>query len=481
MVLEELSALAAAAAIRRGELRAETYAEALLERCRRAAHLNAFIALDGDAVLESARAADQARTAGRPLGPLHGVPLVLKDNIDTAQMATTAGTPALKSHRPRQNAPVAERLFAAGALLLGKANMHELAFGITSNNAAFGPVRNPYDPTRIAGGSSGGTGAAIAARLAPAGLGTDTGGSVRIPAALTGIAGLRPTAGRWPQAGIVPISHTRDTPGPMARSLADCALLDRIVTGEADDPAPRSLKGLRLGVPRGYFWADLDGELAVLLEAALDRLRAAGALLIEGDIPDVEALDAAAGFPIALHEARTDLDAYLRGHDSSLDFAALAQAAASPDVRGILGSQLGAGRMPDDAYHAAMTRHRPALQAAYRDYFRSRDVSAVVFPTTPLPAVPLGQDETVSLNGRDAPIFVTFIRNTGPGSLAGIPGLTLPAGLTASGLPVGIEFDAPAGHDRDLLAIGLAAEAILPPIPAPKLAADATEAAAIRS
>jgi mandelamide amidase len=181
--------------------------------------------------------------------------------------------------------------------------MRELAFGPTSNNAAFGPVRNPYDRSRIPGGSSGGTAALVAARLAPAGLGTDTGGSVRVPASLSGVVGFRPTTLRWPQDGIVPISHSRDTAAPIARCVADCALLDGIVTGGPTSLAPINLEGLRLGVPRGHFWDDLDAEVEAILADALARLAAAGVVLVEGDMVDVAALDAAAGFPVALYES----------------------------------------------------------------------------------------------------------------------------------------------------------------------------------
>ena len=217
-----------------------------------------------------------------------------------------------------------QRLLDAGALILGKANMQELAFGPTSNNAAFGPVHNPYDRSRIPGGSSGGTGAAVAARLAPAGLGTDTGGSVRVPASLSGVVGFRPTTLRWPQEGIVPISHTRDTAAPLARCVADCVLLDGIVAGGAMSLSAISLKGLRLGVPRGYFWEDLDAGVETILADTLAQLAAVGVVLVEGDMDDVAALDAAAGFPVALYEFVTDFNRYLAGHATGLDFAGVA-------------------------------------------------------------------------------------------------------------------------------------------------------------
>lgn len=463
-----LTATGALAAMGEGKLSSQELTAALVERCQRHAKLNAFIHFDPAAAKAAAAASDKRRKSGT-VGALEGVPLVLKDNIDTAAMPTTGGTPALKNHRPKQDAPVAARLVAAGAVILGKTNLHELAYGITNNNAAFGPARNPYDPTRIPGASSGGTGVAVGARLAPAGLGSDTGGSVRIPAALCGIFGLRPTLLRWPQAGIVPISHTRDTAGPMARSMNDLVLLDGVVTGGALTEAPAELKGLRIGVPRGHFWENLHADTAKIAEDTLKALAKAGVVLVEVAIPDVGALDNAAGFPIALYESIVDLNAYLAGHKSGLDFKQVVAQVASPDVKGILSSLLGEMAVPEPAYREALTVHRPKLQKAYADCFKSQRVEAVIFPTTPLPAAKIGEDETTMLNGAAVPTFATFIRNTGPGSVAGIPGLSVPAGLTPSGLPVGMELDAPAGTDRRLLAIGRALESILPKLPPPRL------------
>ncbi len=229
-----LTISAAAAALRRREMTALAYADALLAQAEKAAKLNAFIHFDADQVRAAARAADAQRLAGAAtLGALHGVPLALKDNLDTVDMPTTGGTPGLKGHRPKRNAAVVQKLLDAGAIAFGKANLHELAYGISNNNAGFGAARNPYDPSRIPGGSSGGVGAAVGARIVPGGIGSDTGGSVRVPAALCGIVGFRPSTGRWSQSGVVPISHTRDTPGPMTRSVADCVLLDGVVTGSS--------------------------------------------------------------------------------------------------------------------------------------------------------------------------------------------------------------------------------------------------------
>ena len=469
MDYSNLTAVELIAGFGTGDLSVEACAAALLDRVDGHAGLNAFIRADRDQVLEGARAADARRASGAELGPLHGLPIVLKDNIDTADYPTTGGTPALASHRPRRNAPVVQAMIDAGAFVFGKCNLHELAFGVTSNNAAYGPVRNPYDVTRIAGGSSGGTSAAVAARLAPAGLGTDTGGSVRIPSSLCGTVGLRPTMGRYSQDGIIPISSTRDTAGPIARSVADVALLDGVITGRAGDITPAKLKGLRLGVPREHFYENVDAGTLSVVEAALERLRDYGVELVEADIREVGPVHMAADQTVVMYEAIPELERYLKGHASPLDAADVAAKVASPDVKSILDDLIAGGGTPEAAYREAIDVHRPKLQAMYRDFFARTGVAAVVFPTTPMPAAKIGEDNTVLLNGAPVPTFNIFFRNTSPISIAGIPGLTVPAGLTAEGMPVGLEFDGPEGSDRELLAIGLAVEANEPVFPAPRL------------
>ena len=461
--LHELGAVEAAAAIRKGEVTAEQLASALLARADAQKQLNAFVTLDADAVLEAARAADAHQQAGKPLGTLHGVPIALKDNINTAAFPTTAGTPGLRTHRPKQNAPVAQALINAGAIVFGKLGMHELAFGITSNNAGFGAIRNPFDASRVPGGSSGGSGAAVGARIVPAAIGTDTGGSVRVPAAFCGVMGFRPTVRRWSQAGIVPISSTRDTAGPLARTAADLAAIDTAVTGEGGTAVAKPLEGLRIGVPRAYFWEDLEQETARICSAALDKLRLAGAVLVEADLPGLGPLNEAISFTVALFEGKRELDRYLEAEGLSQRFADIVADVASPDVKPVLASLLDpATAVPQQAYREAIETHRPKLVELYRSYFAGHTVDAVVFPTTPLPPPLIGEDETVMLNGRAMPTFLTVIRNTDPGSNAGIPGLSVPVGLTSGGLPVGLEFDAPAGRDRDLLAIALSLEAVFP-------------------
>ncbi len=465
MDVTALTLTEAASAIRDGDVTAEAYAAALLDRCAALAHLNAFIAQDRDAVLIAARAADAKRKKGDALGALHGVPLAIKDNLDCVGYATTGGTPSLRGNRPRENAAVVQKLLDAGAIMLGKANMHEMAFGITNNNAAFGPARNPYDPSRIPGGSSGGVGTAIGARLAPAGIGTDTGGSVRIPAAFCGIVGLRPSLGRWPTEGVLPISHTRDTAGPMARGVADCALLDSVMTGGAP-PAPRPIATLRLGVPRRYFCEPLETEVSRLFEAFLDKLRRGGATLIEVDLSEAQPLNERAGIAITGFELRHEIPVYLRAHDLAFGLDALVAQIAGPDVRRMFALR---ADVTEAMYRVALDTDRPALQKLYADCFANHQLAAVIFPTVPIPAAPIGDDVTTPMNGTLVPTFPTVARNTGPGSVAGLPGLTLPVGLTQSGLPIGIELDGPSGSDGELLATGLILERIADPLPVPSL------------
>ena len=469
--LIELTVVEAAAALRERACSCREYVEALIARSEAMAGLNAFVSHDWDALREAARAVDGG--AGTR-GPLAGVPLALKDNIATTTLTTSGATGALAGLVAPRNAPVAEALFEAGALLGAKANMHELAFGITNNNAVTGPARNPWDPLMIPGGSSGGTAVAVAARMMPGGLGTDTGGSVRLPAALCGLAGFRPSVGRYSGAGIIPISHTRDTAGPIARTVADLRLLDAVMAGtgtgragrpgpgragsdSAQAPAP-ALDGLRLGLPRGAFFADLEPEVAAEAGRVLDLLSDLGVVLVEADIPEVSELNAAVGFPIALHEFVRDLPRHLAENGIALSLEDVLGGIGSPDVRGIVASQLGPDAMPEAVYRKALDVDRPRLQRAFADYFAEHAVEAVIFPTSPVSARPIGDDETIELRGERVPTFPTFIRNTDPGSNAGIPGLSLPTGLTSTGLPVGMELDAPVGSDVRLLAVGAAVE-----------------------
>jgi indoleacetamide hydrolase len=466
--LTALSAIDAVGAMTRGELTAERYATALLERCRAGASLNAFISLQPERVLEAARACDVRRRTGAPLGLLHGLPIPVKDSVNTRDYPTTGGTPALRHFQPRADAPVVDTLRKAGAIVLGKTNLHELSYGYTSNNHAYGAIHNPYDPTRIPGGSSGGTGAAIAYRMAPLGIAEDTEGSIRVPAALCGICGFRPTTGRYPTTGAVPITPLFDQVGPHARSVADLVLFDTVVTGDTSRAPPPSLKGVRLGVVRPFWYTDLDPEVERVTDAALKTLARAGVELVEGDLPELPHLIALTTDPIQNHDVKGSLTRYLAQYDTGISFDTLL-AQASPDVQRMITPALAGGSdfVPEAQYREAVDVHLPALRSLYRDYFARTGVAAIVFPTTILPAPVIGEEDMeVQVRGRKMPFDQAISRNIAPGSTAGLPGLVLPAGLT-SGLPIALEFDGASGSDRALLALGLALEEVLGRLPPP--------------
>lgn len=454
------SARRACQAIAGGQISSHDYTTELLSACRDNADLNAFITLDEDRALQCARERDQAGTHG----PLQGLPIAVKDAIGTADLPTTAGTPALRNHRPERDAEVLQPLTDAGAFVLGKLNLHELSYGITSNNGHTGAVKNPHDRQRIPGGSSGGAGAAVASGMAPAAMGTDTGGSVRIPAALCGVVGFRPSTGRYSQKGIVPVSHTRDTAGPLCRSVDDAAMIDAMIAGEADQLDSLTPSQVRLGLPNQYFLEMLHPETRAVFEDRIADLRASGWVLEEVDIAGLEPPTESCGFPIAVYETKGDLQAYLADFaPDGPNLAELIGQVASPDVRGLLTGLL-APQFEDMAsvYQDAITSRRPKLQALLAECFASNRLDAILFPTTPLPATPIGEDETTELNGETVPVFPTFIHNTDPASIAGIPGISVPAGLTSTGLPVGLELDGPAGSDRHLLAVAALLEASMP-------------------
>ena len=461
--------------IRTKKITAVSAVRTALERAEQLKELNAFIILNKDAALAAAAQVDK----GEKTGALAGLPIVVKDNINTSDMPTSGGTPALQHARPTRNAPSLQKLLDAGAIIIGKTNMHELAFGITSTNLSpfAGAVKNPYDKTRIPGGSSGGTSAAIAARIVTCGLGSDTGGSTRVPAALTGTVGLRPSVGnggaqrRYHDDNlVVPISHTRDTVGPMGRTVADVALLDSVITGTPMAQA-EPLRGKRLGIPPA-FWSGLDRDVAAVATAASAKLRDAGVVLVDADMPGLFEQNGKVSFVVALHEPIDDIPAYLKASGiEGITLADIASQIASPDVAGAFGAitadAFGA------AYQDAITVQRPALQKMYEAYFRDNDLDGILFPTTIAPAPVIDAEKgsnEMSINGdQPVPTFDTMIRNTDPGSNAGIPGLSLFAGLTPGGLPVGIEIAGPLGSDAKLLGLGLSIESILGSAPPPKI------------
>jgi Asp-tRNA(Asn)/Glu-tRNA(Gln) amidotransferase A subunit family amidase len=466
-----LSAVEAVAHMSQGALTSERYAQALLARCQSAHALNAFISLEPARVLEAARARDNERLAGAKPGPLFGLPIPVKDSVNTRDYPTTGGTPALRHFHPTEDAPVVAALRAAGALVLGKTNLHELSYGWTSNNLAFGAVRNPYDQSRIPGGSSGGTAAAIAARLAPLGIAEDTEGSIRVPAALCGIAGFRPTTGRYSTRGCVPISPLFDQVGPHARSVADLALFDSVVANDWQRLDAAQLVGVRLGIVRDYWFTDLDPEVERLTGLALARLKEAGAHIVETQLPGLASLIELTTDAVQNHDVRIALAGYLKEYGAGLDFDTLI-AQASPDIQRVFRSDVlpgGVNFVTEAHYAAARDQYLPALRRLYGDYFARTGVAAMIFPATLVPAPRIGEETTVDVGGRPLPFDTAVARNIAPGSTAGLPGLVLPVGLTHTGLPVAIELDAPSGADRALLALGLSAERALGRLPAPRL------------
>ena len=469
--LIELSATDAVLALHRGDFKAEDYAAALLARCEAGKHLNAFITLEPSRVLEAARAADRLRASGAPLLPLHGLPIPIKDSVNTRDLPTTGGTPALRKFRPKEDAPLVRKLLDAGGIVMGKTNLHELSFGWSSNNLAFGAVKNPYDPTRIPGGSSGGTAAAVAARMAPLGVAEDTEGSIRVPAAMCGIYGFRPTTGRYPTTGVVPISPLFDQIGPHARAVEDLVLFDRVASVDEGPLELLPLQGVRMGIGRKYFFDKLDPEVARVTEEALRKLRDAGVVLVEAEVSNLARFDERITDVVQNHDVVPMLARYLEEFGAGLSFEQMLDMV-SADVKRELelyalpGAKLA---VSEEAYRAARDTERPGLQEELRRYFRENGVTAIVFPTTLVPALPIGQDTEVSIGDEKVSFATAMSRNIAPGSTAGIPGLVLPAGLTRDGLPVAIELDAPEGADRSLLALGLAVERFLGHLPAPRL------------
>ena len=459
-MLTGLTAVEAVEAMRAGELRAEEYARALVAEAEAHRHLNAFLAFEPERVVEAAREADRRRARGDSVGLLHGLPIPVKDSVNTAALVTTNGTRALANFRPRTDAAIVTRLVGQGAIVMGKTNLHELSRGWTSNNGAFGAVRNPYDPERIPGGSSGGSASLVGARVAPLAVAEDTWGSIRVPAAMCGTVGFRPTVGRYPNDGIIPLTHGRfDQVGPVARSVADVLLFDRAVTGEAP-LAERSLRGVRVGLPLQWF-EDLDAEVERIVAAALARLEAAGAVLVRAPLPAVVlgAMDTAQA--IIAGENMDAIEAFLREHGAGVSFdQVLAQA--SPNLR----SRYVTTAATEEEYRQALVK-REAIAAALEAHFREQRIEALAFPPLLAPAPPLGDNAEMEVRGATLRLRDVVGRNTAMGNCAQLASLVLPAGLTRAGLPVALEFDAWKGRDRELLALGGALEEALGALPPP--------------
>ncbi|HXR90579.1 MAG TPA: amidase family protein [Steroidobacteraceae bacterium] len=463
--LTDLTATEAVTALRNGDVKAEDYAQALLSRAEELSALNAFITLRPDEVMQAARAADQLRARGGRLGLLHGLPIAVKDSIDTKSLPTSNGTRALKGFTPKADAPVLRPLLAEGAIVMGKTNLHELSCGWTSNNATFGPVLNPYDRTRTPGGSSGGSAAAVAARFAPIAIGEDTFGSIRVPSTFCGLVGLRPTFERYPDGGMMPLSHRRfDQVGPLARSVADILLFDSVLTGEHSAVSAAPLEGVRIGTSE-YLMQGIDAECGRIVTAAIERLKAAGAQIVPVELPaslrgavDVE-------LPLLRNELFPGMTSFLaeEGTGVTLD-QLLSQAGAN--LRGLLNES----RHPlSEEEYRRQDRKQRQMKAEAIAFWRANRIDLLAFAPSLTPAFPQGDPATLQINGQPMPPFTAIGRQVAIGSCASLSCLVLPAGITAAGLPVGLEFDAQPGMDRKLLGIGLSLEKVLGPIPAPRL------------
>jgi aspartyl-tRNA(Asn)/glutamyl-tRNA(Gln) amidotransferase subunit A len=443
--LPDLDLLAAADALRRRSVSPVELVEACLARIAALdPSLNAFVTVTGEQALARARECEAELARGRSRGALHGIPIALKDNIDTAGIRTTAAAAAFTARVPEANAEVARRLEEAGAILLGKLNMDECAYGVSSTTGHFGAVANPWAPERIAGGSSGGPAAAVAARLCYGALGTDTGGSIRQPAAYCGIVGFKPTHGLVSTRGVVPLSWSLDHVGPMCRTVADAAVLLQAIAGyDAADPhsiaAPpaeylrataEGTRRLRLGRPAGFWFEELDADVAAAIDAALARLGELTAGVTHVELPPVPSLS------ILFVEASAYLgDAVKKAPDGF-----------SPATRALV--EMGA-KISATSYAEAQRKLALARRAT-QSIFESVDL--LVAPTTP--DLPMTIDEARTVQPRRGPPLSA--RNTTPFNIYGLPTISIPCGFSRTGLPVGLQIAGPPLGEARVLALGAA-------------------------
>jgi len=454
----------ALAQLRERTISHEEYLEATLEQLPIAERLGAVIHIEPEAMLEQARRLDAHGAAGA--GALRGIPIGLKDNIDTVDAPTSGGTPALADHRPSEDAEVVARLRRQGAIIGAKCNMHELSFGPTSNNAFTGPVLNPFDPSRTAGGSSGGSAVAVAVGLHPGTIGADTGGSSRVPAAFCGVIGLRPTLGRYPSEGMIPISPNRDTAGPMARTVADILLLDAALAGAPLTPVAEPQPAeLRIGLPRAGFLEGLAGPVDDAFWQSVEALRRAGVEFVDIDIDESVRLANQAGDVIAQYEFTEALGAYLRASGSPLTVPEVLAEVASPDVQGAVGMSVARHEAGPDVYHEAM-RRRDTARDLYHRVLQDAGVQLMLHPSSPVS--PQRYDlEVVEFAGRSLSAFHAYTWHGNFGGVLGFPAISLPAGRASDGMPFGIELAAAASDDARLLAAAATLERLLPAPTAP--------------
>ncbi len=427
-----LSIAQAAELIGKRKLSPVELTEACLQRiCRLDAQVRAFITVTRQDALAAAQQAATAIAGGNYKGPLHGVPIALKDLFDTAGVRTTAGSKILAERVPKEDAEVVARLKAAGAVLIGKLNMHEFAFGITGVNPHYGGTHNPWDLTRMSGGSSSGSGAAVASGMTLGALGTDSGGSIRAPSSLCGVTGLKPTYGRVSRRGVIPLSWALDHVGPMARSAADAAIILKVIAGHdprdettSEEPVPdygetskdRSLEGLRLGVPREHFFDNVDSEVLDAVRAAISVLGELKARVDEVSLPHIAEAPAAVN-AIMLPEALAYHRRWLSERPEDY----------GEDVR----ARLELGLIYPAVSYVQAQRLRSLITEEWRtEVFDRVDLLAV--PTTPVPAP--------SLDENNLQTTLTLTRFTNPINLTGLPAISIPCGFSSGGLPIGLQL-----------------------------------------
>jgi len=429
--------------------------EDLLSRIERRAELGAFITVTAEAALAQAAEAAEEIAAGRYRGPLHGIPVSLKDLIETRGIRTTCGSRILATHVPARDAAVAARLREAGAILIGKTALHEFAYGVTTDNPHFGPTRNPWHVGRIPGGSSGGSGAAVAAGLGPASLGTDTGGSIRIPAALCGVVGLKPSYGRVSRHGVFPLAWTLDHVGPLTRTVEDAALVLQAIAGaDPGDPTTlgqdvpdfgaavhRPVRGLRVGAPADAYHRVMAEDVRAAFEEALGVLRGLGIQLGEVRFPrPVEA--SIAHTAILMSEASSVHERWLRERPEDY----------GEDTR----ARLRRGQFVTATHYLRAQRTR-ALVREEVDGLLGASCAALVMPTTPCVAPAIGE-ETALVGGARYDVRDALTRMTRLGNLLGLPAITVPCGIGEGGLPVGLQLIGRAMDEQTILAIAHAYE-----------------------
>jgi len=412
--------------------------------------VNAFVTLTEEQALDSATKAEKEIQKGAYLGPMHGIPIGYKDLYLTKDVRTTAGSRMHQDFVPDEDATVVKRLRKAGAVMLGKLNTHEFAYGPTNENSMFGSSRNPWDLEHIPGGSSGGSGAAVALGLCAGATGSDTGGSIRIPSSCCGVVGLKPTYGRASRYGIFPLCWTMDHPGPITRTVRDAALMLQPIAGydpkdvttvKREVPLYKSslngdINGVRVGLPINYFYDRANPEVEKIVRAAAEKLAELGAKVEEMDIPQIEHAGAAA-LTIYLAEAT----AY---HDDRI---AKDRDLYSEQVRGYL--ELGNYVLAKDYLHAQ--RYRTLLCRNMADVFKKVDV--LLMPTTPVTATKIGQ-EAIDIRGVEETVFGALLRNTEPFNLTGSPALALPCGFSGEGLPVSMQLAGRPFDEITLLRVG---------------------------